>query len=131
VGPHGHSDGDAICHAIADAMLGAACLGDIGEHFPDTDPQYADADSLVLLGHTAELVRDAGWQVANVDVTVMAERPRLADARQEMRTRLAGVLGVDVGAVSVKATRGEGLGPEGRGEGLTVHAVALLAPVGR
>jgi 2-C-methyl-D-erythritol 2,4-cyclodiphosphate synthase len=85
----------------------------------------------VLLGHTTALVREAGWQVANVDVTVMAERPRLADAREEMRNRLAGVLGVDVGAVSVKATRGEGLGPEGRGEGLTVHAVALLAPVGQ
>ena len=129
VGPHGHSDGDAICHAIADAMLGAAALGDIGQHFPDTDPQYADADSQILLEKTAAMVREHGWQVVNVDVTVMAERPHLADARDAMRENLARVLDVDQGAVSIKATRGEGLGPEGRGEAITVHAVALLAPV--
>ena len=130
VGPHGHSDGDAVCHAIADAMLGAAALGDIGQHFPDTDPQYADADSVMLLGRTRDVVQEAGWQVANVDVTVMAERPHLAAARDAMRANVARALGVDLGAVSVKATRGEGLGPEGRGEALTVHAVALLAPAG-
>lgn len=128
VGPRGHSDGDAICHAVADALLGAAAQGDIGQHFPDTDPQYADADSLVLLGETRDIVRAAGWEPVNVDVTVMAERPRLAEARDAMRANLARVLGLDVAAVSVKATRGEGLGPEGRGEALTVHAVALLAP---
>ncbi len=128
VGPHGHSDGDAICHAIADAMLGAAALGDIGQHFPDTDPEYADADSLMLLERTVNLVREAGWLPGNVDVTVMAERPHLANSRDAMRANVARVLGLDLGAVSVKATRGEGLGPEGRGEALTVHAVALLVP---
>jgi 2-C-methyl-D-erythritol 2,4-cyclodiphosphate synthase len=127
VGPRGHSDGDAVCHAVADALLGAAAQGDIGQHFPDTDPQYADADSLLLLGRTVAIVREAGWAPVNVDVTVMAERPRLAEARDAMRANLARVLGLDMAAVSVKATRGEGLGPEGRGEALTVHAVALLA----
>jgi 2-C-methyl-D-erythritol 2,4-cyclodiphosphate synthase len=129
VGPRGHSDGDAVCHAVADAILGAAALGDIGQHFPDTDPQYAGADSLKLLGITAARVQQAGWRVGNVDVTVMAERPRLAEASAAMRENLAGVLGVPVEAVSIKATRGEGLGPEGRGEAITVHAVALLEPV--
>ncbi len=129
VGPRGHSDGDAVCHAIADALLGAAALGDIGQHFPDTDPQYAGADSLQLLARTVAIVHEAGWLVANVDVTVMAERPRLAEASPRMRETLAGVLGLQIDAVSVKATRGEGLGPEGRGEAITVHAVALLQPV--
>jgi 2-C-methyl-D-erythritol 2,4-cyclodiphosphate synthase len=126
VGPHGHSDGDAVCHAVADAILGAAAQADIGQHFPDTDPQYADADSLELLAETTRIVADAGWRVANVDVTVMAERPHLAEARDAMRTNVATALGIDVSAVSIKATRGEQLGPEGRGEALTVHAVALL-----
>ena len=126
VGPHGHSDGDAVCHAVADAILGAAALGDIGQHFPDTDPQYADADSLDLLARACAAVLVAGWRIGNVDVTVMTERPYLADHRSAMAANLAGVLGVEPTAVSVKATRGEGLGPEGRGEAVTVHAVALL-----
>lgn len=128
VGPLGHSDGDAVCHAVADALLGAAALGDIGQHFPDTDPRYAGADSIGLLGEAEALVREAGWSVSNVDVTVMAERPHLGPAREAMRENLARALGSDIGTVSVKATRGEQLGPEGRGEALTVHAVALLAP---
>jgi len=126
VGPHGHSDGDAVCHAVADAMFGAAALADIGHHFPDTDPQYADADSVGLLAESARIVAEAGWTVGNVDVTVMAERPHLAEARDTMRANVAGALGVDIGAVSIKATRGEQLGPEGRGEAITVHAVVLL-----
>ncbi len=126
VGPHGHSDGDAVSHAVADAILGAAAMQDIGHHFPDTDPEYAGADSIALLRRTTELVAADGWRVGNVDVTVMAERPHLASARDAMRANLAGALGVDVSAVSVKATRGERLGPEGRGEAVTVHAVALI-----
>jgi len=126
VGPHGHSDGDAISHAVADAILGAAALQDIGHHFPDTDPEYAGADSIELLRRTTELVHASGWRVGNVDVTVMAERPHLSGARDTMRANLAGALGVGIDAVSVKATRGERLGPEGRGEAVTVHAVALI-----
>lgn len=130
VGPHGHSDGDAVCHAVADAILGAAALQDIGHHFPDTDPRYAGADSIELLRHTVSLVREAGWDIVNVDVTVMAERPHLASSRDAMRANVAGAMGVDIGRVSVKATRGEQLGPEGRGEAITVHAVALLTAAG-
>jgi len=128
VGPQGHSDGDPVCHAAADALLGAAALGDIGEHFPDTDPQYADADSLELLALTVGKLQAAGWKVGNVDLTVMTERPHLAEAKETMATKLAGALDVEPGAVSIKATRGEGLGPEGRGEAITVHAVALIQP---
>jgi 2-C-methyl-D-erythritol 2,4-cyclodiphosphate synthase len=126
VGPHGHSDGDAVCHAVADAILGAAGLGDIGTHFPDTDPRFAGADSMDLLRQTCAKVHAAGWQVGNVDLTVMTERPHLAETKPAMAANLAGVLAVSADAVSVKATRGEGLGPEGRGESLTVYAVALL-----
>lgn len=126
VGPHGHSDGDAVCHAVADAILGAAAMQDIGHHFPDTDPRYAGADSIELLRQAAEMVRRAGWRIGNIDLTVMTEQPRLAPARDAMRANLAAAMGIDVGAVSVKATRGEQLGPEGRGEAVTVHAVALL-----
>jgi 2-C-methyl-D-erythritol 2,4-cyclodiphosphate synthase len=126
VGPLGHSDGDAVCHAVADAILGAAALGDIGQHFPDTDPAYAGADSVALLTRAAELVIAAGWTVGNIDLTVMTEQPHLAGARDAMCANLAAALGIDAARVSVKATRGEGLGPEGRGEAVTVHAVALL-----
>jgi 2-C-methyl-D-erythritol 2,4-cyclodiphosphate synthase len=126
VGPHGHSDGDAVSHAVADAILGAVALGDIGLHFPDSDPRYADADSVALLARTREIVTEAGWVIENVDVTVMAERPHLAPGRDGMRTNLARALAVEDGQVSIKATRGEQLGPEGRGEAITVHAVALL-----
>lgn len=127
-GPRGHSDGDAAVHAVIDALLGAAALGDIGAHFPDTDPAWAGADSLDLLRRAAALVAEAGWRPGNVDLTVIAEVPRLAPRIGEMREALAGALGADVGAVSVKATRGEGLGPEGRGECVTALATALLIP---
>lgn len=125
-GLQGHSDGDALCHAITDAVLGAACLGDIGRHFPDTDPRYENADSVELLARAVQLVREQGWAVANVDAVVVAERPRLAPHADRIRARLAGVLGVDRDAVSVKGKTNEGMGETGRGEGIVVHAIALL-----
>lgn len=128
VGPIGHSDGDAVAHAVIDALLGAAALGDIGRHFPDTDPAWAGAAGLDLLARTASLVAAEGWRVGNVDTTVITEQPRIAPRAEEMRIALAGALGVPAGAVSVKATRGEGVGPEGRGECVTALAVALLMP---
>ena len=127
VGPLGHSDGDALCHALADALLGAAGLGDIGRHFPDTDPRWAGADSLELLTQVRALVEAAGWQVGNVDATVITELPMVAPAAGAMAARLATALGVTPAQVSVKGTRGEGMGPEGRGECMTVQAVALLS----
>lgn len=125
-GPLGHSDGDAAVHAVIDALLGAAGLGDIGVLFPDTDPAWRDADSLALLAETVGRVAAAGWRVVNVDLVLVCERPRVAPRRGEMRRRLGAVLGLDPADVSVKATRGEGLGPEGRGECVTAQAVALL-----
>lgn len=126
-GPIAHSDGDVLLHALADALLGAAALGDIGQHFPDTDPAFAGADSRVLLRHVAALVRDAGYSVANIDATVLAQRPKLAPHRDAMRANIAADLGLDIGAVSVKATTTEGLGPVGRGEAISAYAVCLLA----
>ena len=126
VGPLGHSDGDAVAHAIIDALLGAAALGDIGRHFPDTDPAWAGADSLDLLRRTVALVAEAGWRVVNVDASVITELPAIAPRADDMAVALAGPLGVAPDAVSVKGTRGEGLGPEGRGECVTAQAVALL-----
>jgi 2-C-methyl-D-erythritol 2,4-cyclodiphosphate synthase len=125
-GLDGHSDADVLTHAIIDALLGAAALGDIGEHFPDTDPRYAGADSIGLLVATAELLTQAGVEVAHVDATVLLERPKLAPVRDEMRARLAEALGIDVGHVSVKATRGEGMGFVGREEGIAALAVATV-----
>ena len=126
MGLKGHSDGDALCHAITDAVLGAAALGDIGRHFPDTDPRWRDANSLALLQQAVALVGEAGLVVANVDAVVIAERPALAPHVERMRSRLAGALGVDIGSVSVKGKTNEGMGETGRGEGIAVHAVALL-----
>jgi len=126
-GLHGHSDADALCHAITDAVLGAAALGDIGRHFPDTDARWRGADSVDLLRHAVALVREAGYRVINVDAVVVAERPSLAPHVDRIRARLADVLGVDVAAVSVKGKTNEGMGETGRGEGLVVHAVAMLA----
>lgn len=120
----GHSDADALSHAVADAVLGAAGLGDLGDHFPDTDPQWSGADSLTLLAEVIRLARDAGWSVVNVDATVVAERPRLGPLRPAMAERLSTVVG---SPVSVKATTHEGLGALGRGEGIACLAVALLA----
>jgi 2-C-methyl-D-erythritol 2,4-cyclodiphosphate synthase len=119
----GHSDADVVAHAVSDALLGAASLGDIGAHFPDTDSRWRGADSLTLLGHVVGLVRAEGWSIGNVDTTVVLEAPRLAPHKPAMEERLAGVVGA---AVSVKAKRAEGLGALGRGEGVACFAVALL-----
>jgi 2-C-methyl-D-erythritol 2,4-cyclodiphosphate synthase len=124
----GHSDADVLAHAIIDALLGAAGLGDIGQHFPDSDPAYADADSMALLRTVVARVAEAGHAVAHVDATVLAERPRLAAHRDAIRASLAGGLGVAEGAVNVKATTGEGMGFVGRGEGIAALAVATLEP---
>ena len=125
-GLKGHSDGDALCHAITDAILGAAALGDIGRHFPDSDPQYRNANSLGLLARAVGIVHEAGYVIENVDAVVIAERPKLAPHVDRIRARLATTLGVEVGAVSVKGKTNEGMGEVGRGEGIVVHAVALL-----
>lgn len=122
----GHSDADVICHALMDALLGAAALPDIGRLFPDTDPKYAGADSLALLAEVAGLVRQAGWQIANVDAVLMAERPKIAPHIPQMRENLARALGVEPAAVGLKATTTEKLGFIGREEGMAAQAVALL-----
>jgi 2-C-methyl-D-erythritol 2,4-cyclodiphosphate synthase len=119
----GHSDADVVAHAIADALLGAAGLGDLGQHFPDTDPAWAGADSLAILAGVVALLAGAGWSVGNVDCTVVLEAPKLAPHRDQMVANLAAVVGA---GVSVKATRAEGLGAIGRGEGVACWAVALV-----
>jgi 2-C-methyl-D-erythritol 2,4-cyclodiphosphate synthase len=119
----GHSDADVVAHAVADALLGAAGLGDIGAHFPDTEARWQGADSLTLLAHVVGLVRDDGWLIGNVDTTVILEAPKLAPHKVGMQDRLVGVVGAPV---SVKAKRAEGLGALGRGEGVACFAVALL-----
>ena len=125
----GHSDADVLTHAVMDALLGAAGLGDIGKHFPDTDPAYAGADSVKLLEHVAGLLRDHGFAVGNVDATILAQRPRLAPHIPRMRDNLARAMGVDPGRVNVKATTEEGLGFTGSGEGMAAHVVALIEKV--
>lgn len=125
----GHSDADVLTHAVMDALLGAAGLGDIGRHFPDTDPAYAGADSLRLLEHVMELLRERGFAVGNVDATVLAQRPKLAPHIPLMRANLARVMGVDSGRVNVKATTEEGLGFTGSGEGIAAHGVALIEKI--
>ena len=122
----GHSDADVLTHAVMDALLGAAGLGDIGTHFPDTNPAYAGADSMKLLAHVVELLREQGFSVGNVDATVLAQRPKLAPHIPQMRDNLARAMGVDPGQVNVKATTEEGLGFTGSGEGMAAHAVALI-----
>jgi 2-C-methyl-D-erythritol 2,4-cyclodiphosphate synthase len=122
----GHSDADVLTHAIVDALLGAAALGDIGEHFPDTDPRYAGADSIGLLAAAVALLADHGLAPANVDVTVVMERPRLSPHKDAIRARLAAALGIEADRVSVKATTGEELGFVGRGEGVAAMAVAAV-----
>ena len=119
----GHSDADVVAHAIADALLGAGGLGDLGQHFPDTDPAWAGTDSLAILAGVVDLLAGAGWSVGNVDCTVVLEAPKLAPHRDEMVANLSGVVGA---GVSVKATRAEGLGAIGRGEGVACWAVALV-----
>jgi 2-C-methyl-D-erythritol 2,4-cyclodiphosphate synthase len=125
-GPMGHSDGDAVCHAVTDAILGAACLGDIGRHFPDTDARWKDAASLGLLAEAAGAVGRAGFAVHNVDVVVVLERPKLTGHVDAIRSALAGALGTEPGAISVKGKTNEGVDAVGRGEAIAVHAVALL-----
>jgi 2-C-methyl-D-erythritol 2,4-cyclodiphosphate synthase len=124
-GLEGHSDADALAHALSDALLGAAGLGDIGRHFPDTDPSFAGADSVRLLEDVVDLVREAGFRPLNADCTVIAERPKLSQFVPAMVDRLSSVVGAPV---SVKATRGEGLGAIGRAEGVACLAVVLLEP---
>ena len=122
----GHSDADVLTHAVMDALLGAAALGDIGKLFPDSDAAYAGADSIALLERVTALLREHGWQVGNVDATVVAQAPKLAPYVPEMRRRLAEAMGLDVDCVSVKATTEERLGFTGSGEGMAAHAVALI-----
>jgi len=122
----GHSDADVLAHAVADALLGAAALGDLGQYFPPGDPNTAGADSLELLGQVATLVRERGWRVGNVDCTVIAERPKVAPHRDAMRENLARALGIPFADVSVKATTTERLGFTGREEGIAAQAVVLI-----
>lgn len=122
----GHSDADVLTHAVMDALLGAAALGDIGKLFPDSDAAYAGADSMLLLRRVTALLREHGWQVGNVDATVVAQAPRLAPYIPDMRRRLAEAMGLDVDGVSVKATTEERLGFTGSGGGMAAHAVALI-----
>ena len=122
----GHSDADVLLHAVMDALLGAAALGDIGQHFPDTDPAYEGADSLFLMRQVAGILKENGWKVGNVDATIIAQRPKLSPYRQQMRDNIAKALEIDLDQVSVKATTEEHLGFTGRGEGISVQAVALI-----
>ncbi len=122
----GHSDADVLLHAISDALLGAAALGDIGKHFPPSDEAYKDADSLALLSRVNELIAKKGYKVVNIDATVIAERPKLAKFIGEMRNNIAQALNTDVENISVKATTEEGLGFSGSGDGIAAHAVALI-----
>ncbi len=125
-GLSGHSDGDALFHAVCDALLGALALGDLGQMFSDTDPTNENRDSAQFVKQVAARVRAAGFEIGNVDATIMAEAPRIAPHANTMRENLARALEVDVGLVSVKATRGEKVGPEGKGKAITVRAVALV-----
>lgn len=121
-----HSDGDVLLHALTDALLGAAALGDIGQHFPDTDPRFKGADSRVLLRHALQLIAEKGWRVGNVDATIVAQAPKMAPHIPAMRRFVAEDLAIELDQVNVKATTTEKLGFTGREEGIAVHAVALL-----
>jgi 2-C-methyl-D-erythritol 2,4-cyclodiphosphate synthase len=122
----GHSDADVLLHALVDALLGAASLGDIGTHFPSSDPQWRDAASMAFLTDTLDLLREQGWRIGNVDATVVAERPRIAPHIPAIRARLAEVMGLPLDVVSVKAKTTDGLGFTGRSEGMACHAIALI-----
>ena len=122
----GHSDADVVTHALMDALLGAAALGDIGQHFPDKDPSYAGISSLVLLGKVMDLLHQAGWRVENADMTILAQQPKLMPHIPRMRQNLSRAMGVPVSAISVKATTEEGLGFTGREQGIAAHSVVLL-----
>ncbi|MCC6798235.1 MAG: 2-C-methyl-D-erythritol 2,4-cyclodiphosphate synthase [Candidatus Hydrogenedentes bacterium] len=125
-GLEGHSDADALAHAITDALLGAAALGNIGQHFPDTDPRYKDADSIELLSHAAEMLRARGYRIVNIDSNIVAQRPKLNPHLDAMRARLSECLQIDVGCISVKAKTNERVGPEGREEAISTQAIALI-----
>lgn len=125
----GHSDADVVTHALMDALLGAAALGDIGQHFPDKDPSYAGISSLVLLGKVMDLLHQAGWRVENADMTILAQQPKLMPHIPQMRQNLSRAMGVPVSAISVKATTEEGLGFTGQEQGIAAHSVVLLKPL--
>jgi 2-C-methyl-D-erythritol 2,4-cyclodiphosphate synthase len=129
-GALGHSDGDVLAHALADAILGAAALGDLGSRFPDTDARWKDADSMELLGYTVAAARDAGFTIVNVDATIVVDRPKLASFIEAMRQNIASRLGVPASCVGVKAKSSEGMGYTGDGSGIAVHAVSLLSRAG-
>lgn len=126
IGLEGHSDADVLLHAIIDALLGATALGDIGQHFPDTDPLYHNISSLLLLTHVSALLTERGYSIINVDATLVLERPKIAPHVQAMREHIATALGIDPGRVAVKATTSEGMGFVGTGEGAAAHAVAAV-----
>ena len=126
VGLLGHSDADVLLHAIMDALLGALSLGDIGMHFPNTDPAYEGANSMELLAHVYKLIQSKGYKIGNIDAVILAEEPKLKPHFAQMQTNIATALGIDLDRVSVKATTTETMGPEGRKEGMSSHAVALL-----
>ncbi len=125
----GHSDADVLVHAVMDALLGAAALGDIGEHFPDTDEKYRDISSIELLKEVGELLSDNGYIIENIDSTILAQAPKLLEYRPQMAKNIASALGIEPGQVSVKATTEEGLGFTGDGEGISAHAIALISGV--
>lgn len=127
-GVEAHSDGDVVIHALCDAMLGALALGDIGRHFPPSDPQWKDADSRAFLRHCNGLLGERGWRVGNADITVICEQPKVGPHAEAMRMLLAGELGIDSGDIGIKATTSEKLGFTGRGEGIAAQAVVLLVP---
>lgn len=122
----GHSDADVLLHAVCDALLGAAALGDIGRHFPDSDPSFEGIDSRILLRKTAELLRCKGYRIVNIDATVIAQRPKLAGFIEKMRGNIASDCGIETDAVNIKATTEEGLGFTGKAEGIAAHAVCLI-----
>ncbi len=126
LGLKGHSDADVLTHAIIDALLGAAAMRDIGFHFPDTDPKYKGISSLKLLSHTRDLLKEHNWQIINIDATVVLQRPKIKDFIPQMIENIASTLQIDISCVNVKATTTEHLGHEGRGEGVSAYAVAML-----
>ena len=130
MGPVGHSDGDALAHAVCDALLGAAALGDIGRHFPDTSPEWHNASSLMFLRRAQELLAEAGYRIANVDSTISLERPKLAPFIPGMKENLAEALGIGAQQVSIKAKTGEGVDAVGKGEAIRADAVVLIEPLG-
>jgi 2-C-methyl-D-erythritol 2,4-cyclodiphosphate synthase len=129
MGPEGHSDADVVLHALMDAMLGALALGDIGHHFPNTDPKYKDANSMTLLAEIVKLIKERGWRVANCDIMVISEAPKLAPHIPQMRDEIARALSIGTSGVSVKATTNELLGAIGRKEGIAAQAVCLLETI--